>query len=83
MVRSWLLGSRIPGCSRDSRGTYTCTLNYSGGVKRIYWNPSRSVTVHTVKSARAWVGILGAEHVTSGGKALGVGKSPIMVRSAK
>jgi hypothetical protein len=58
-------------------------MTYSGGVKRIYWNPSRKVTVHAVKSARAWVGILGAEHTISGGNALGVGKSPIMVRSAK
>jgi hypothetical protein len=83
IVQGWLLGSRIQGCPRDSRGTYTCTLTYPGGVKRIYWNPSRTVTVHTVKSARAWVGILGGEHAISGGKALGVGKSPIMVRSAR
>jgi hypothetical protein len=83
VVRGWLLGSRIQGCPRDSRGTYTCTMTYSGGVKRIYWNPSRKVTVHAVKSARAWAGILGAEHVISGGEALGVGKSPIMVRSAR
>jgi polysaccharide biosynthesis protein PslG len=83
IVRGWLLGSRIQGCPHDSRGTYTCTLTYSGGVKRIYWNPSRKVTVHAVKSARAWVGILGAEHVISGGEGLGVGKSPIMVRSAR
>ncbi len=83
VTRGWLLGSRTSPCTRDGRGTYTCTLTYSGGVKRVYWNPSRKATVRAVKSARASVGLYGVEKPLSGGEAVGVGKSPVMVRSAK
>ncbi len=83
VVRGWLLYSRTKGCVRDGRGTYTCTFAYSGGVKRIYWNPSRKVTVRAVKSAKASAGLYGVERRLSGGEALGVGKSPVMVRSAR
>jgi hypothetical protein len=82
-VRGWLLGTRTKGCVRDSKGTYTCTLAFSGGVKRIYWNPSRHVTVRAVKSARASVGVFGVAKPLSGGEAIGVGQSPILVRSAR
>jgi hypothetical protein len=83
VVRGWLLAGRTKGCARDGRGTYTCTLAYSGGVKRIYWNPSRKVTVRAVKSARASVGLYGVEKPLSGGEAIGVGSAPVMGRSAK
>jgi hypothetical protein len=83
VVRGWLLGTRTKGCVRDSKGTYTCTLAFSGGVKRIYWNPSRHVTVRAVKSARASVGVFGVAKPLSGGEAIGVGQSPILVRSAR
>jgi polysaccharide biosynthesis protein PslG len=83
VVRGWLLYSRTKGCARDGKGTYTCTLAYSGGVKRIYWNPSRKVTVRAVRSARASVGLYGVEKPLSGGEAIGVGMAPVMVRSAK
>ena len=83
VTRGWLLGSKVIGCPRDSRGTYTCTLRYSGGVKRVIWNPSRKVRVRADASARAWVGLSGTERVITGGEQLGVGPSPIMIRSAK
>jgi hypothetical protein len=83
VVRGWLLYSRTKGCVRDRKGTYTCSLAYSGGVKRIYWNPSHTVTVRAVKSARASVGLYGVEKPLSGGEAVGVGMAPVMVRSAK
>ncbi len=83
VTRSWLLGSRAASCTTDARGTYTCLLRYSGGVKRIYWNPSRLVRVRAVASARAWVSGQGVEHVITGGEQLGVGRAPIMVRSAR
>ena len=46
----WLRG-RLVGrhgrqpCARDRRGTYTCVVRYAGGVRRILWNPDRSVRV--------------------------------------
>jgi hypothetical protein len=83
VARGWLLGTRTKGCARDGRGTYTCTLAFSGGVKRIYWNPSRKVTVRAVKSARASVGVFGVEKPLSGGEQIGVGQSPVLVRSAR
>lgn len=83
VVRGWLLGTRARGCDRDRRGTYTCTFTYGSGVKRIYWNPSRKVTVRAVGSATRWVGLQGASHPITGGEALGVGKAPIMVRSGR
>ena len=83
VTRGWLLGGRTKGCVRDRRGTYTCTLSFSNGVKRIYWNPSRKVTVRAVKSARASAGLYGVEKPLSGGEAVGVGKLPVMVRSKR
>jgi hypothetical protein len=83
VVRNWLLGSRINSCPRDSHGTYTCTMTYSGGVKRVYWNPSRATTVRAVKSARAAVDLLGSERALNGGQRIAVSASPVMVRSAR
>jgi hypothetical protein len=83
VVRSWLLGSRINGCPRDGHGTYTCTMTYSGGVKRVYWNPSRNTSVHAVASARAAVNLLGSARILRGGERIAVTASPVMVRSAR
>lgn len=83
VTRGWLLGTWTKGCTRDRRGTYTCTLGFSGGVKRIYWNPSRKVTLRVVKSARASVGLYGVERAISGGAMIGVGMAPVMVRSRR
>ena len=83
VVRSWLLGSRINSCPRDSHGTYVCTLTYSGGVKRVYWNPSRKATVRAVKSARAAVNLQGGERRLHGGERIAISTSPVMVRSTK
>jgi len=82
-VRGWLLNSRVKSCTHDSRGTYTCTLLYSGGVRRVYWNPSRTVTVSTVKSAHAVYTLQGAQRTIKGGAKVKVSKTPVMVRSSK
>ncbi len=46
-------------CAKDSAGTYTCVITYSGGFKRVYWNPTKKVTVTTAKSATFKVGVYG------------------------
>jgi hypothetical protein len=83
VTRGWLLRTRSQGCDRDRRGTYTCTFAYSGGKKRIYWNPSRKVTVRAVGSATKWVNLRGTVRRIGGGVAIGVGKQPVMVRSRR
>ena len=83
VVRDWLVGGRTQDCTRDSRGTYTCTVTYSGGVKRIYWNPSGKRSVETVRSATKLVDLRGDAEKLKGGESLRVGTSPVMVRSRR
>ena len=52
LAQDWLLKGTLVGasttaqpCAKDSAGTYTCVIRYSGGVRRVYWNPTKKVTV--------------------------------------
>jgi len=83
VVRSWMVNTRMEGCSRNSRGTYTCLISYGSGKKRVYWNPSRTVYVKTAASATWWQGVGGAKHTIRGGRSLKIGSSPILVRSRR
>ena len=83
VARSWLLNSGTRGCTRDRKGTWTCTLAYSGGIKRIYWNPSRKVYLRAVKSAHYSIGINGVRRSLSGGSQIGVGLTPVLVGSSR
>lgn len=83
VVGKWLIGTRMLGCTRDGRGTYTCTARYSGGVKRMYWNPSRTVSFRTVPSATRVTTMQGSFRALEGGETLRVGFSPVMVRSGR
>ncbi|MGZ4631380.1 MAG: hypothetical protein ACXV2G_01840 [Actinomycetes bacterium] len=83
VTSSWLVGGRMRGCSVSSNNTYTCTVSYAGGVKRIYWNPSRSASVRAVGSATYYQGTLGTKKTLHGGERLAVGYAPIMVRSTR
>jgi hypothetical protein len=81
-VASWLVNGRLRGCS-TSGGTFTCTVGITGGVRRIYWNPSRVVTIHAVKSATSRQTVTGSNARIRGGARLRVGAAPVMVRSAR
>ena len=83
VVKSWLQGTRALGCSRSGNGTYTCTFRYSGGVKRVYWNPSRKATVRTVSSATRLYFQSGGDEKVGGNKTIGVKFAPVMVRSRR
>lgn len=83
VVGGWLIGTRMRGCATDSRGTFTCTAKYSGGVRRIYWNPSHTARIRTVPSATQRTGLTGSVAKVGGGKSLRVGISPVMVRSRR
>jgi hypothetical protein len=82
VVQSWLLGGRMRGCS-ISRGTYSCKVTYRGGVKRIYWNPSRRTSIRAVGSATSVQMVLGKQRKLRGGERLSVNYAPIMVRSKR
>ena len=88
LVRGWMLGGTLVGpstsampCTKDRAGTYTCMITYSGGVKRIYWNPTKRVKVKTVESATFMVGIYGKRTTIRGGSSKYVDYRPLMVRS--
>jgi hypothetical protein len=83
VVHGWLLGTHTRGCARDRRGTWTCELRYAHGTKRIYWNPSRRVTVRAVPSARLSVDLRGRRTPVRGGESLQVSRAPVMVQSAR
>lgn len=83
VTRSWLLNSQMRACTVDRAGTYTCTINYTQGVRRVFWNPKKVATV-TVPGATSTQAVDGR---TSSFRArtlrLKVGPIPVMVRSAR
>lgn len=88
LAGSWLRGGTLVAtskaarpCAKDRRGTYTCVVRYSGGVKRVYWNPSKTVRVATAKNATFSVGIYGVRKPIKGGAVIKVNDKPVMVRS--
>ena len=83
VVRSWLLGSRISSCSKDRRGTYHCVARYSDGVRHIYWNPTRFVSIRTPATTTNWVNQAGVSTRIGSNKSLSVDYAPKMVRSRR
>ena len=87
LTRVWLRGrlvgatSAAPPCTKDRRGTYTCVVKYAGGVRRIYWNPSKTVRVKTATSATFRTGVYGVRKTMRGGATIKVDYRPVMVRS--
>jgi hypothetical protein len=81
IVRGWMVGTRMEGCSRDAAGTYTCLITYTYGKRRVYWNPSRTVYVRTVSSATMRQNMNGYASKVGGGQRFSVGYSPVMIRS--
>jgi hypothetical protein len=83
VVRSWLLGSRISPCSKDSRGTYHCVVRYSDGVRHIYWNPTRYVSIRTPATTTNWVNQAGVSTRIGSNKSLSIDYAPKMVRTRR
>jgi hypothetical protein len=88
LAQAWMLGGTLVGssrtakpCAKDSHGTYTCVIAYPGGVRRVYWNPTKLVKVTTVKSAKYKVGVYGKRTTIKGGSRQKVDYRPLMVRS--
>lgn len=88
LARSWMLGGTMVGpsrsaapCSVDGRGTYTCVITYANGVRRVYWNPTKKVTIRTARSATFMQGVYGVKKKIKGGSTKTVDFRPVMVRS--
>jgi len=56
-------------------------IKYSGGFKRVYWNPTKKVTVVAAKGATYTVGIYGARKAVKSRAKLTVDYRPVLVRS--
>ncbi len=88
LAEKWMVGARLAPtrtgsklCATDANGTYTCVLTYAGGVRRVYWNPTKKVHVTTAKGATYKVGIYGTRAAIKGGSRVTVDYRPVMVRS--
>ena len=68
-------------CAKDRAGTYTCVIKYSGGFKRVYWNPTKRVTVVAAKRATYAVGIYGVRKAVKSRAKVTVDYRPVLVRS--
>ncbi len=83
VARSWLVDSQMLGCTRSTKGTYTCTVKYVRGVRRVIWNPDHGDTV-TIPGAATDQLVDGTTHRYSPRTmTLRVGPLPIMVVSAR
>jgi hypothetical protein len=90
VVQGWMLGGKLRGasrsalpCAKDRAGTYTCVITYKGGVKRVYWNPTRTVRVRTTRSAKYAVTVYGVRKAVGGGRLVKVNYKPLMIRSKR
>jgi hypothetical protein len=87
-VQGWMKGTLIgtrtkAPCIKDRHGTYTCTVKYSSGMGRIYWNPFKSAKVTLVKSARKKIDEYGTSSKVKGGTKLKVSYKPVLVKSTR
>jgi hypothetical protein len=85
-VQSWMAGTLVGTsskrpCATDKHGTYTCVVQYAKGMGRIYWNPTKTVKVKVVRSAKTRVDELGHSTSVKGGKKITVSYAPVLVRS--
>ncbi len=83
LTQTWVAGARLQSCLRARTGTYTCTLAAGKSVRRVYWNPTRTVTLRVAKSATSRTTLYGVTARQKGGSALKVDYRPVLVRSAR
>ncbi len=88
-VEAWLKGrlvtttGRTP-CAKDSTGTYTCVVRYSGGTRTIMWNPDHSVRVPTPRGATSLQSSRGTTTTLTRARAtMRVSYLPVMVSSPR
>ena len=83
ITRAWMVNAQMRSCTRNAVGTYTCTITYNGGVRRVFWNPSRAVTVAVVGATSHQLLDGTTRSYSARTMRLKVGPSPVMIRSAR
>jgi polysaccharide biosynthesis protein PslG len=83
LTQSWLAGTKLKSCSTISSGAYVCTLKYKGGVKRVYWHPTRGVRITMPSTATYSISLTGQKKKLKGGSTMKVGYRPVLVRSKR
>jgi polysaccharide biosynthesis protein PslG len=87
LTQSWLAGTKLTSCTAAKRGatkgTYVCTLKYNGGVKRVFWNPTKRVHVTMPSTASYRILLSGQKKKLKGGSRLTVDYRPVLVRSKR
>jgi polysaccharide biosynthesis protein PslG len=87
LTQSWLAGSRLTSCATHKRGAlkgvYICTLKYKGGVKRVYWNPTKRVRVTMPSTATYRITLAGKKLKLKHSARLTVDYRPVLVRSKR
>ena len=85
LTQSWMTGSRLTGCARYKRGaykgTYVCTLRYKGGVKRVFWNPTKRVRMTMPSTTTYRITLSGRKLKLKHSAKLTVDYRPVLVRS--
>jgi hypothetical protein len=88
-ARAWLRGRLVgtggrPPCSQNSRGTYSCTVRYPAGVRRIYWNPNHTVRVPLPAGAvYRQTGLSARQSIARRDTTVHVSYQPVMVDSPR
>jgi hypothetical protein len=87
LTQSWLAGTKLTSCTkskkRADKGSYVCTLKYKGGVKRVFWNPTKRVSMTMPSTATYRITLAGKKIKLKGGSKLKVDYRPVLVRSKK
>jgi hypothetical protein len=87
LTQSWMVGSRLTSCATHKRGAlkgvYICTLKYKGGVKRVYWNPTKRVRVTMPSTATYRITLAGKKLKLKHSARLTVDYRPVLVRSKR
>ena len=87
LTQSWMAGSRLTSCSRYTKGAYkgayVCTLRYKGGVKRVFWNPTKRVRMTMPSTATYRITLSGKKLKLKHGSKLTVDYRPVLVRSKR
>lgn len=85
LAERWMTasGAGAPDCTTDSAGTYTCQIAYSGGTRRIYWNPKGQGKVTLDRDAVSMTEETGKVSDVTGGSSITVDGQPVMVESPK
>jgi hypothetical protein len=87
LTQSWMAGTRLTSCSAYTKGaykgSYVCTMRYKGGVKRVYWNPSKRVRMTMPATASYRITLSGKKTKLKHSARVTVDYRPILVRSKR